>query len=376
MIAVVTLGLAEGMARLVSALERSEIPAVARLVNARLQLNPYQEPSDRYPRHWRLRTGWYADSRDLAAIKRASGREEGARFLEQASSIGFGLPLVVNSDGFKGPDLLAERTMPRLLAVGDSVTFGVAGWDYVRAMEASLALEGLRMEGVNAGVEGYSTLNALHERPRLVAIRADVCLLMIGWNDLFAEDGRYGTLGGHFHFAGMIRRVSRFLADSDRSAADKALRDRPKRPVVDDADVRRYQGYRPAFVDDLERLGVTLEQGGCRIAISTLAGLYTDNEPPSAKALAIGHLPAFTDNPYVLAAMTAGTNNALRGLAARHGWHLVDIAAWADRTAHPRADWFSDGVHLWAWALARLGDELARELRSDLFSPGLAPPGQ
>ncbi len=351
-----TLGVIEGAIRLMDAVLDLPLPALARTINARMALNPYQMPSPTHVRHWLLQAGWHAQSVDVAKMKRADGRIEGERAIDAARRSGYDLPLRINDAGFKGPDLDDSHSRPRLLVIGDSVTFGIAGWDFPRAIASSAP----HVEVINGGVEGYSVRNALLRLPDYRAVKPQLCLIMIGWNNLYAE-----SAPGHLRTLGEARRIVRMVGNGLGNGgidADRALRQRQKHFDPDDPRVGQFRAARPAFVDDVEKLGESLESAGCKIAIATLAGLYVEGVAPSAKALEIGHLPAFTDNPAMLAASTTAANDGLRDLAKRRGWHIADVAAWADRQLHPRDRWFSDGVHFWAEGLTELGQFLAEDL--------------
>lgn len=364
---VVVVLLVEGLSRLADEVQTMALPIVARLVNAGLPLNQYQQPSSTYIRHWTLLPGFVSDASRLADAKRSTGRLEGARLIEEAAARGFHLPLEINADGFKGPPLFPQGTRPRLLAVGDSVTFGIGGWDWVRAMQSELATRGIIMEGVNAGVEGYGSRNVRLEMPRYRDVGARVCVVMIGWNDLFAEDGSYGTVWGGARSLALVRRGFRLLARlvGERGSTAHELRTKALVPVLDDPQIERYRHYVPPFLPRVEAIGEALAATGCRVALATLPGLYLPDTMPTPRALAIGHLPAFTDNPLVLAAMTESTNRAYRDLAARRGWQLIDLDQWSRDALVLREVWYTDSVHLTAQGQSRMGTVFADAVAAD-----------
>jgi lysophospholipase L1-like esterase len=80
--------------------------------------------------------------------------------------------------------------------------------------------------------------------------------------------------------------------------------------------------------------------------------------------LEVGHLPTFTDNPFVLARMVERYNAALRELAARRGLTLVDLDQWSRRELVPPEDYFVDSVHL---------DERSQERAGVVLADGLEP---
>lgn len=65
------------------------------------------------------------------------------------------------------------------------------------------------------------------------------------------------------------------------------------------------------------------------------------DEEPSRQALEIGHLPTFTDNPYVLAKISMECNKVLRRLAKEQGFLLIDLEEWSRESLKPRENIFS-----------------------------------
>jgi hypothetical protein len=96
-----------------------------------------------------------------------------------------------------------------------------------------------------------------------------------------------------------------------------------------------------------------------RVVILTLPGLYSTDEAPSC-ALEIGHLPTFTDNPFVLAHGRA--LEALRALARDRGLGLVDLDRWSRVTLRPPEEHFVDSVHLDELAQEQAGIHIARAI--------------
>ncbi len=133
-VGIITTVAMEGLVRLLEALP---FPGIAAIANVQLPLNPYQMPSRDYLGHWGLRPNWSADTTTLAAAKKASGRMEGARVLADTVAAGYNRPLMINADGFKGIPLDPLQQHPRVIGIGDSVTFGLGGWDWPQAMPAS-----------------------------------------------------------------------------------------------------------------------------------------------------------------------------------------------------------------------------------------------
>ncbi|WP_254430993.1 GDSL-type esterase/lipase family protein [Magnetospirillum sp. LM-5] len=337
-------------------------PVAAQAFGLIPDLDSYEMMSPTVGRHWVLRPGYGRDSSDIAREKAESGRELGAAAARQGATSG--MRLEINEQGFKGGPLDPLHRRSRILVLGDSVTFGYAGIDYVRAFETGLRQRSLDVEVVNGGVEGYAIRNHLLELDRYLALDPDMVAILIGWNDLFALTGSEGTLWQRFATGRMADKAVRYLEFRSTSAVERAqaLRDKPKRVDATASDLRRYAELRPAFLDRLERLANAFAGSGAQVVLLTLPGLYRADLEPTAEALRLGHLPAFTDNPMVLAVLAEGYNRAVAQLGRRHGWRVVDTAAWAEAKLVPPENFFIDSVHMTGAAYAMLGEFLAGEL--------------
>jgi len=219
------------------------------------------------------------------------------------------------------------------------------------------------VEVVNGGVEGYAPAQVLARMEDFRALRPDVATVYVGWNALWAEPVSYGP-ERYLRVARLLRRARERLQTlrNPRGAAMEAFT-RPKRPDADAPEVREMEEYVPTFMGDVERIVDEMETDGVRVVIATLPGLYVMEEAPSLRALKIGHLPAFTDNPYVLAKLTERYNGALREMARRRGLPLVDLDRWSREALRPRDSYFIDSVHLTEEGQTLLGKHMAERLR-------------
>lgn len=93
----------------------------------------------------------------------------------------------INSRGLRGPELTAPNVKPRLLAIGNSCTFGWGVAEdsiYVRVLER--LLDG-RYEIVNGAIPGYSSLQGKRFLARdLLPLEPSVLLVLFAWNDHWA----------------------------------------------------------------------------------------------------------------------------------------------------------------------------------------------
>jgi hypothetical protein len=367
---VVAAGLLEVGSRLVlGVLDR---PAGLPPVSAR-DLNEYQMVHPRHPRVWTLRPGFRQSVGEAIDAKERSGRTLGARYLRERAAI-LGLSredtfVRINREGFRGPEIGEPRTRPRILTIGDSCTFGTFPEErtYPRVLETELARRGVRVEVINAGVEGYSPRHVLERIEDYTALTPDVTTIYLGWNAIFSEKIAVEPEHERVPLATvrLVRRAVAALRSSERRARAREAVERPRRPDRDDPLLAVLAGYVPSCLGDIERIGDTMERAGSRIVLMTLAGLY-DEDPPSPEAIAMGHLPEFTDNPYVLARMTARFNESLRALTRRKRWVLVDLDQWGKTALSPRHARFFDSVHLDDAGQSMIGAFLARSLAEKL----------
>ena len=113
---------------------------------------------------------------------------------------------------------------------------------------------------------------------------------------------------------------------------------------------------------ELETIVKEMRAAGSEVVLLTLPGLFVMDEEPSPQALKVGHLPTFTDNPYVLAKISEEYNKRLRRLAKSQDLLLVDLEEWSRESFKPRDEFFFDSVHLYEEGQTRIGQYLAQQL--------------
>lgn len=364
----VTAGLFEGMARAVFAWreEIRRVPIISQMLQQDLDLDPYEMPSPKGGFHWVLRPGYATTMQQLVEEKKQARRSLGARALEgelKAPRSDSPNLFRINGDGFKGPELDRAHARPRILMLGDSTTFGVGDADYPRIAETWLATHGLAAEVINGGVEGYSPRNILLEIDRYKSLRSEIVTLYIGWNALYFYTPWAGALENRSRLAWLVQFAYRALRTRlDAHAYAKSLVERIAKPDPDSSAVKTLDTHVPRFMNEIERIVDELASTGADVVLVTLPGLFTLKEKQTPLALKIGHLPSFTENPYVLAKLTERYNAALRLLAKRRNLLVIDLAAWSEHALQPRDVYFVDSVHLNARGLRLVGAFVAEQL--------------
>ena len=361
-------GLLEGGARIAFSLreEIHALPLLSDFLQSGLDLDPYEMPSPAGGLHWVLRPGYQATVQGLIEKKREAGRYLGVRALkENSGNSGTSAEIVfrINSDGFKGPEIDRAHARPRILALGDSTTFGGGAVDYPRVIAAVLGVRGVAAEVINGGVEGYSPRNVIYELDRYKSLKPEIVTLYIGWNALYARNPWSTDWENRVRFFWLAKstyRALRLMVNAHGYALSLINRNPHSDPAS--SDVARLTAYSPPFLSDIDRIISALESGGAQVILVTLPGLFTSSERPSVFALKKGHMPDFTNNPFVLAKLTERYNDALRDLARRRGLGVIDLEKWSIDAFQPRDAYFTDSVHLNARGLEKIGAFMAEQL--------------
>jgi hypothetical protein len=280
-----------------------------------------------------------------------------------AKSFDSALRIAINQEGFRGREIDPRHQRPRVLAIGDSCTFGGI-YSYPTILEEQLRERGLEAEVINAGVEGYGTRHVLCRLAQFKALRPEISTIYLGWNQLFREDEPFRGLSRHVALLEILERGRASLRRRWYGANEVARQQlEARKQAARDADeLRLLDGFVPSFLPELERFVDEMSACGSQVVLLTLPGLFVSGEAPSEKALVMGNLPAFTNNPFVFARMTEAYNDALRHLCRRRNLKLVDLAAWSLTALQPRDTYFSDSAHLDEAGQRKIGQYLAAEL--------------
>jgi lysophospholipase L1-like esterase len=335
-------------------------------------LNEYQMPDPRDPRNWILRPGYRMTLRQVVDAKARTGRTLAVDYLTQRAAVLNIAPdetvISINRDGFKGPEIDKGHSHFRILTIGDSCTFGSLfdEYSYPRQLERELRRRGFDAEVINAGVEGYTVRNVLMRLDEYKKLRPDLVTIYLGWNNLYGAKPLVG-LARYAYTYRFVLRAFRKLRTAEGSPTNALEQyNKPKHVDINAPEVRSLEGYVPPFIDDLEQIISEFQAAKAKVAIVTLPGLFTMSEQPSARALQSGHLPLFTDNPYVLARLYEQYNVALRQLAQKRGLQVIDLDLWSKRALSPRDAYFFDSVHLYEEGQEKVGIYMAGEILNAL----------
>jgi lysophospholipase L1-like esterase len=358
----------EGAARLVFAHKRRLIA----LMPARMSpLHRYQELDPGRAGTWRLKAGFVETFGDAMTADRRGDHAADEMFIR------------INRDGFRGPEIDWSRPAQKILMIGDSATFGsIEHSSYPRVAERELRQGGAPdLEVINAGVEGYSPRDVLHQMDRYLVLRPAIVTIYIGWGSLYSETHALDELPGWIRLDS-LRLLSLGFSYLRTGLQDPEVRAREaqaaaraaKVPAAAAPELDRLNGFVPTFMGDVEEMVHAFRSAGSTVVLVTLPGLYTVDSAPTVKALRMGNMPTFTNNPYVLAKMADRYNDELRALASRHRLKVVDLDAWSRTALLPREEHFVDSVHLTEASQEKVGRYIASEL-APLLNPARVATG-
>jgi lysophospholipase L1-like esterase len=356
----------EGAARVIYAF-RDEIvlsSLFSGFLQRSLDLDPYEMPSPQGGHHWVLRPGYRSSLTQLLLDKKALGRDVGLRslntFLIKKNAYTKDI-FQVNKNGFKGSELDPTHRLPRILILGDSITFGLANIDYPNYLGMRLREKGINAEVINGGVEGYTSRNHLLEIGRYKSLEPEFAILYIGWNELFTRVPWPEAWENRLRIVWLLKQSGkglRLLVGNSKSTASK-LYNRALHPVPDSEDVVRLETYVPPFPGRIGQIIDEFKSIGTKVILVTLPSLFTMHETPDLEKMKAGYLPDYTKNPFVLAKLGERYNVALKSLALEKKVDLMDLEQWSTESLKPRERYFLDSIHFTLWGLKRVGVYMA-----------------
>ncbi|MFQ5585210.1 MAG: SGNH/GDSL hydrolase family protein [Thermodesulfobacteriota bacterium] len=331
-------------------------------------LDAYEIADSHHPGHYKLRRGFSQTLKGLIAAKEEGGHILGVQYIKDRAKVlniaEDEILFQINSDGFKGPEIDRSHSRLRVLTIGDSCTFGTYfdWYSYPRSLERELQRMGRGVEVINGGVRGYKPKDILYRIEEFKALRPEITTIYIGWNALYAEVP-FGV-ERYLYTVRLLKKAYKWFLVSRMGQQEAALRayNKPKNPERGARGVRSLDRYTFSFMNDVEEIVREMQSAGSMVVVLTLPGLFVMDGEVTGRALEIGHLPTFTDNPYVIAKMSEEYNKGLRRLAQKYNLRVIDLDEWSRDALNPRDAYFSDSVHLYEEGQEMIGKYMAREL--------------
>ena len=291
----------------------------------------------------------------------------------------------INKLGLRGPEIEVRKPpqVGRIVAMGDSTTFGLAGEHCpFPARLQSLLNESSpgRFQVVNAGVEGYSLAYArkLFEH-RIRRLSPDVVTVYIGWNDIYSLDpfnasalafhqqarrgdshvnspgSEIARMLNHLYLAQFIRRLL-YVKLPRLAAVWKEHRGiGAKRVHPDMAD---------AFAYNLGRFIAEIRSSGATPILMTLPSVLSPNM--SEKARSLIHYPVWADGDSALVReVVEKINGTILEVARRNGVVSIDNAKFFDSAGIPKENLFFDTLHMYCEGNELLARNMAQVMRRE-----------
>jgi lysophospholipase L1-like esterase len=282
----------------------------------------------------------------------------------------------INALGFRGPEITAHTPAGtvRIVATGDSTTFGLAGeaCPYPAQLQALLGARGdeRRFEVINAGVEGYKSAHLVRLLDAHVgALGPDVVIFFIGWNDLYGTDpfaapdlhedlqaggavaGRW-TIADHIYLVRFVRRIA--YVDLPRLRGRFAGRVAPAAGEVHPGVTRRYAIRLTQLVRRTRELRATP-------VLVTLPSLLSPHMSDAALRLLLYPSWARADYRLILK-MLDRFNETIRDVGRDEHAPLIDAAVAIDQLGIRKEALFFDVCHMYCEGNGLLARFVAQEL--------------
>jgi lysophospholipase L1-like esterase len=163
---------------------------------------------------------------------------------------------VSTHDSLRSPPIRSTPPALRVLAVGDSCTFGLGVDDaetWPAQLETSLRERGLDAEVINAGVPGYTAFQGQRWfEARGLDLKPDILVLSFGFNDReswssrsdadtarLLQLSRLESLAAHSRIYTGLRRLLRAGEDDSAGGTESPTDSQPNNPASDEAPVQR-----------------------------------------------------------------------------------------------------------------------------------------
>jgi lysophospholipase L1-like esterase len=258
----------------------------------------------------------------------------------------------INQHGFRGEEF-SRRKDPgqiRIMCLGDSCTFGVAGDESPYPYQLQQCLNEIGLEGtyqtINAGVEGHASINALLRLSRLLTFQPDVLIVYIGWNDMWTGNPKHypdlrRKTRSYWHYGNGVQTPS-LLVDT---VIDLLGANAPPPPIgCFDLDA-----FVPTnFEFNIQQIIRVSKKRGIRVALVSLPTLIPQHTgQPPLRVLEKLHYPAFFEQGDLdsLKRLHGIYDSAIKRLAVEEDVDLIDLNAAFEEQDAERDLYFSDTWH-------------------------------
>ncbi|MEW5922527.1 MAG: SGNH/GDSL hydrolase family protein [Candidatus Zixiibacteriota bacterium] len=274
-----------------------------------------------------------------------SDRSISSRFFE-------GKEYHINSAGLRGPEIPAKSGLPRIIAVGNSCTFGWGIPDdqtYLYRLGALINGDSSmpKVETINGAVPGYSSFQGRRFFiSDILPLKPDIVTIMFAWNDQWAAAGNISDKEQQMPSEIIFDIQNLFSRLKIYRLAKKAILSAIEKPLDEKLD-KEHPIYRVSIPDFYDNLNVIVQQ--CRQEGITPV-LLTSPIPPLEKYYSPG-------KQSMMHLYHQYYNHQIRSLARETKAALIDLAAEFDKFDNLFDDASRDPIHFNA-----KGHEVAAEI--------------
>lgn len=262
--------------------------------------------------------------------------------------------LIINSKGFRGKEFETEKKpgVSRIIAMGDSVTFGITpeACPYPAQLQELLDQKyPNQIEIINAGVEGYSSQYVLKRlQYDILQYQPDMIIVYAGWNDLYAVNplslmdsgqltGLANFLNKFYLYKGSRKLIFQWLKPELASILNQ------NHPEIKTENA--YQNFEPAdYRNNLEQIVATAKNSQIRVVLVNLASILSDQM--TEMDLQKVHYPYFTSGVKELKTLQARYNQTIKEVAQKEQVPLIDLDQVLSQRPN-KGELFFDTMHLY-----------------------------
>jgi hypothetical protein len=278
----------------------------------------------------------------------------------------------INNYAFKGPDvtLKPSPSVTRIMNIGDSCTFGtyIDSLCYPRELERILNDSQLgKFEVINAGHLGINFNQVLAVLDEWLLLEPHIITIYLGWNrtilraDPRKNDYLYKNFALYkFYYHSFVNRSHLDSAD-DLYTGEYNLND----PILKKLQHKTFK-YDLIVLEKIIKK-ISEKSPDIKVAIVTLAGLYSRNIIPSRGDLKKGYALAFTNNLAAWGILSEQYNRILRKFARQHNIYLFDLETYAIKNFHPRTKFFFDSVHPTPYGHSKIAYFIANSIANNII---------
>jgi len=285
--------------------------------------------------------------------------------------------LIINSLGFRGKEFSIKKpaNVIRIIAMGDSVTFGIPPENCPYSSQLQEMLEKKfpnKFEVINGGVEGYSSENVLKRlKYDVLKYQPDILLVYVGWNDLYGVNPL--TASNSKRFTTLFKFLNKFyIYKAYRKIIFQWLKPQLSKIISSPQKEKekillQYNNFVPEkYNNNLKEIIKICRLNNIKIVLLNLASIL--KEEMTDEAIKKVHYPYFTSDVKALLVLQNIYNKNIEEIAKKENVPLIDLNSIFNSLPN-KEDLFFDTLHLYCKGQTIIANALYEFLiNSDIIS--------